>query len=131
MKFEDIIRDVLKLHDMRTYRMMSSNFMTSYTYILSFMLHTSLIHLRYVARMREYKYKKSLRLRTSFEILNIDKKIIPWPESASEIYLPSDRHLSAKLVPNFADRGCNVVSMTDPYGHTLGSQDGFAIFPFK
>jgi hypothetical protein len=28
-----------------------------------------------------------------------------WPESASELYRPSDRHLSAKLVPIFADRG--------------------------
>jgi hypothetical protein len=28
-----------------------------------------------------------------------------WPESASEIYRPSDRRLSAKLVPIFVDRG--------------------------
>jgi hypothetical protein len=28
----------------------------------------------------------------------------PWTESASELYLPSDRRLSAKLVPTFADR---------------------------
>jgi hypothetical protein len=27
----------------------------------------------------------------------------PWPESASELYRPNDRHLSAKLVPTFAD----------------------------
>jgi hypothetical protein len=25
-----------------------------------------------------------------------------------------------KLVPTFADRGCHVVSMTDPYGRILG-----------
>jgi hypothetical protein len=30
---------------------------------------------------------------------------------------PSDRRLSAKLVPNFADIGCRVVSATDPPGH--------------
>jgi hypothetical protein len=29
----------------------------------------------------------------------------PWPESASELYRPSDRCLSAKLVQTFADRG--------------------------
>jgi hypothetical protein len=29
----------------------------------------------------------------------------PWPESASELYQPSDRRVSAKLVPTFADRG--------------------------
>jgi hypothetical protein len=27
-----------------------------------------------------------------------------WPEYASELYRPSDRRLSAKLVPTFADR---------------------------
>jgi hypothetical protein len=35
----------------------------------------------------------------------ITNKQTPWPESASELYLPSDRSLSAKLVPSFADRG--------------------------
>jgi hypothetical protein len=29
--------------------------------------------------------------------------ITPWPESTSELYRPSDRRLSAKLVPTFAD----------------------------
>jgi hypothetical protein len=29
----------------------------------------------------------------------------PWPESASELYRQSERRLSAKLVPTFADRG--------------------------
>jgi hypothetical protein len=28
-----------------------------------------------------------------------------WPESASELYRPSDRRILAKLVPNFADIG--------------------------
>jgi hypothetical protein len=32
-------------------------------------------------------------------------KKTPWPESAIELYRPSDRRLSAKLVPTFADRG--------------------------
>jgi hypothetical protein len=40
----------------------------------------------------------------------------PWPESASELYRPRDRRLSAKLVLTFADRGCHVVSVTDPNG---------------
>jgi hypothetical protein len=38
----------------------------------------------------------------------------PWLESASELYRPSDRRLSAKLVPTLADRGCRVVSATNP-----------------
>jgi hypothetical protein len=40
----------------------------------------------------------------------------PWSESANELYRPSDHSLSANLVPNFADRGFYVVSVTDPYG---------------
>jgi hypothetical protein len=43
----------------------------------------------------------------------------PWPESASELYRPDDCRVSAKLVPTFADRGCHVISVTDPYGHIL------------
>jgi hypothetical protein len=40
-----------------------------------------------------------------------------------ELYRPSDCRLSAKLVPTFADRGCDVVSVTDPYGRILGFLD--------
>jgi hypothetical protein len=47
----------------------------------------------------------------------------PWPESASELHRPSDRRLSAKLVPTFADRGCHVVSVTDPYSRILNLLD--------
>jgi hypothetical protein len=42
-----------------------------------------------------------------------------WSESASELYRPSDRRLSAKLVLTLADRRCHVVSVTDPYGRIL------------
>jgi hypothetical protein len=47
----------------------------------------------------------------------------PWPESASELYRLSDRRLSAKLVPTFADRESHVVSVTEPYGRTLDYLD--------
>jgi hypothetical protein len=47
----------------------------------------------------------------------------PWPESASELYLPSDLCLSAKLVPTFTDGVCHVISVTDPYGRTLDFLD--------
>jgi hypothetical protein len=47
----------------------------------------------------------------------------PWPESVSLLYRPSYRRLSAKLVPTFADAGCHVVSVTDPYGRILGFID--------
>jgi hypothetical protein len=38
-------------------------------------------------------------------------------------YRPSNRRLSAKLLLTSADIECHVVSVTDPYGHTLGSLD--------
>jgi hypothetical protein len=44
-------------------------------------------------------------------------------KSASELYRPSDRRLSAKRLPTFADKGCHVVSVTDPYGRIHGSLD--------
>jgi hypothetical protein len=43
-------------------------------------------------------------------------KQTPWSESASELYRPSDRRFSAKWLPTFADKGCHVVSVTNPYG---------------
>jgi hypothetical protein len=52
----------------------------------------------------------------------------PWPESASELFRPGDRRLSAKLVPTFADRGCHVVSVTDPYGRILNFLDRMSIY---
>jgi CBS-domain-containing membrane protein len=51
------------------------------------------------------------------------EKKIPWPESASKLFRPSDRHLSAKLVSTFAEKGCHVVSVTDTYGRILGFLD--------
>jgi hypothetical protein len=47
------------------------------------------------------------------------KKKTPWSESASELYRPTDRRLSAKLVLTFEDRRCHVVSVTDPCGRIL------------
>jgi hypothetical protein len=51
-----------------------------------------------------------------------EKKTL-WFESASELYRPSDRRLSVKLVPAFLDRGCHMISVTDPYGRILGFLD--------
>jgi hypothetical protein len=47
----------------------------------------------------------------------------PWPECVNDLYRSSDRRMSAKLVPTFADRGCHVASVTDPYGRILGFLD--------
>jgi hypothetical protein len=61
---------------------------------------------------------------------NINKNT-QWPEFESELYRPSDRRLSAKLVPTFADRVCHVVSVTDPYGRNLGFLDRSRYFSFQ
>jgi hypothetical protein len=58
-------------------------------------------------------------------------KQTPRPQSASELYRPSDRSLSAKLVPTFADRGCHVLSTKDPYGRILGFVDRSRYFFFQ
>jgi hypothetical protein len=50
-------------------------------------------------------------------------KRTPWPESVSELYRPSDRRLSAKWLPTFADRECHTVSVTGPYDRILGFLD--------
>jgi hypothetical protein len=52
-------------------------------------------------------------------------------ESAMELYRPSDRRLSAKGLPTFADRGCHVVSVTDPYGRILGFLERSLYFSIK
>jgi hypothetical protein len=61
---------------------------------------------------------------------NILTKKTPWPESASELYRPSDHRLTVKLVPTFADRECHVVWVTDPYGRILGFLDRSRYFLF-
>jgi hypothetical protein len=58
-------------------------------------------------------------------------KETPWSESGSELYRPSDRRLSAKWLPTFADRGCNVASVTDPSGRILGFLDRSHYFSIK
>jgi hypothetical protein len=64
-------------------------------------------------------------------MLCVCKKENQWPESAIELYQPSDRRLSSALVPTFADRGCHVVSVTDPNGHILGFVDRSRYFSFQ
>jgi hypothetical protein len=41
----------------------------------------------------------------------------------SPLYRPSDRRMSAKLMPTFTDRGCRVVNGTDPHARILGFLD--------
>jgi hypothetical protein len=62
---------------------------------------------------------------------SITNKQTPWPQAESELYRPSDRRLSAKLVPTFADWECRVLSTTDPHGRNLGSLDRSRYYFFQ
>jgi hypothetical protein len=58
-------------------------------------------------------------------------KLTPWPQFASEFYRPSDRRMSAKLMPTFADSECCVLSATDPCGRILCFLDRSHYFFFQ
>jgi hypothetical protein len=64
-------------------------------------------------------------------MVTIRIKKAPWPESASELYRPSDRQLSAKLMQTFADKGCPLVSLADPHSRILGFLDRSRYFFFQ
>jgi hypothetical protein len=51
--------------------------------------------------------------------------------SLYRLYRPNDRRLSAKLVPTFADRSCNVVSVKDSHGRILGFLDRSRYYFFQ
>jgi hypothetical protein len=62
---------------------------------------------------------------TEINITNSGSLHTPCPESASELYRPSDRRLSTKLVSSFA------VNVTDPYGRIIGFLDRSRYFFFQ
>jgi hypothetical protein len=66
---------------------------------------------------------RTLNERSTEPATQVPETLTQWFESASELYRPSDRRLSAKLVPTFAHKGCYVVSVADPYGHIFGFLD--------
>jgi hypothetical protein len=60
------------------------------------------------------------------------KKGTPWPESAIEVFRPSGRSLSAKLVPTFAIREVSrSLRAVDPYGCNLEFLDRNRYFFFS
>jgi hypothetical protein len=77
----------------------------------------SALRIRWITKNREN--------RQTYALHNLK---IPWSQSAIELYWQSNRRLSEKLLPTFADRGCHVVSVTDPYGCILGFLDRSRFF---
>jgi hypothetical protein len=56
---------------------------------------------------------------TPYEHIKKKRKNNSLTFSPRELYRQNDRRLSANLLQTFADRGCCVVSITDPYGRIL------------
>jgi hypothetical protein len=70
--------------------------------------------------------RATLALRIIFlpaTVIHFQDPQYPLDFSFGEIYRPSHRRLSVKIVLTFADRGCRVVSTTDPHGRILGFLD--------
>jgi hypothetical protein len=72
--------------------------------------------------------------KTNINLNSITKqtaKQTPWPESAIELYRPSDRRLSTKLLPTCVDMGRHVVSLTNLCFRILGFLDRSRYFSIK
>jgi hypothetical protein len=71
-------------------------------------------------KKKEYGKKKKGRRRITrkkkIRAAGKPKNQTPWTWSASELYRPNDRRLSAKLVLTFAGRGCCVVGAKNSHG---------------
>jgi hypothetical protein len=93
----------------------------------------SLMHLLYATLSWMYAYELDFHwiFRHIWPSSNNKNKQTPWPESACELYRPSNSRLSAKLVPTFADRGCHMISVTDPFGRIIGFLDRSCYFFFQ
>jgi hypothetical protein len=66
-----------------------------------------------------------------FQINLLKQKKLRGLSPQTELYRPSDRRRSAKLVPAFAARGFRVVSVTDPHGRILGFLDRSRYYFFQ
>jgi hypothetical protein len=107
-----------------------------YIYIYIYVL-----NLIYFSFLYQCHYSSSPSLRcvpriSVMRMLNVASIILPIQHagqfvSASELYRPSDRRLSAKWLPTFADKGCHVVSVIDPYGRILGFLDKSRYFFYQ
>jgi hypothetical protein len=116
--------------------------MTFFLFPFSFLLsdNFSVLHLMGRPLRREdgsvicsavYQWSGSRRTHNHIYIYIYINTQTPWSESASELYRPSDNRLSEKWLPTFADKGCHVVSVTDPYGRILCFLDRSRYFSIK
>jgi hypothetical protein len=86
----------------------------------------------YIRTVEQMKHVKKIIAHTFIKMFQPARlKKTPWSESARELHRPSDSRLSAMGLPMFADRGCHVVSVTDPYGRILNFLDRSRYFSVK
>jgi hypothetical protein len=102
---------------------------TNWTLIVRFLAVTDFWDHPVSSAMDEEPAKSWSRPATSVYSNKENKKhSVAWVRERTK---PTERlRLSAKLVPTFADRGCRVVSVTDPYGRILGFLDRSRYFLF-
>jgi hypothetical protein len=112
---EVLKKSMKKLSERSRYSDRDSN-QTPYEYkdLLLLLDQTVLLHKLWECILLRIQYASHWRGNQPL-LLQMIKKT-PWSESASELYRPSDRRLSAKWLPTCADRRCHMVSVTDPSG---------------
>jgi hypothetical protein len=67
-------------------------------------------------------------------VLHIDTNSKAWfleQDNLIKRTIPTDQPPLVNVVPTFADRGCCVVSITDPHGRILGFLDRSRYYFFK
>jgi hypothetical protein len=73
---------------------------------------------RYTNPRDQYSHKmRAVPRNTDYSKYSVASQSTTW------LYLTSDRLLSAKLMPTFADRGCHVVSVAKPHGRNFNFLD--------
>jgi hypothetical protein len=65
---------------------------------------------------RHYETEKTAKVHKGCRVIDKQTNKLRGFSPQSELYRPSNRRLSAKLVATLADRGCRVVSATNPHG---------------
>jgi hypothetical protein len=78
------------------------------------------LHLMRRSRTHTLRWSILVSAHLSLAYLQICAWYTKWRESTSELHRPSDRRLSARLVPTVSKRGCRVARAADPYGRILG-----------
>jgi hypothetical protein len=116
---------------LQTHKLERCEFVSIYACLVQTVLLNSVEYISLVWKTDQINYSRHTS-NYNLDLASVHtNKQTPWPESASELYQPSDRRFSAKWLPTFADKGCHVDSVTDPYGRIFGFLDRSRYFSIK